>query len=169
VRTELRQRATCCGKARPHGIIYEVLTQASTAIQDLPMADDTMIYWLAQAAKDLRERARRKPVHVAAAMSIDQSTIYRFEQGQNWPRDTDLVIAAYAEATKLKDPREVWDLALKMWRDEGEIASVDELVSRRDGVADALAGPVEDLGREASQSQPAAARSRRAPRRRAAG
>lgn len=173
MRTELRQRATCCGKARRHGIMCEVQTQAAflgNVDHAFPMAEDTFIYWLARAAKQLREDADRKQVHIAAAMSIDQSSIYRFEQGRNWPRDPDLVIAAYADDLDLDDPRQIWDLALTMWREQGQAPNVDELVSRRDGgVADRLAEPVEDLAREGQRSRPAAAQSRRAPRRRAAG
>lgn len=134
------------------------------------MAEDTFIYWLAHAAKELREKADRKQVHIAAAMSIDQSSIYRFEQGRNWPRDPDLVVAAYAEDLDIDDPREIWELALTMWREQGQAATVDELVSRRSGgVSDQLAEPVEDLAREGRPSPPATGRTRRGPGRRAAG
>ncbi len=75
-----------------------------------------MIEFLAQAAKAAREAAGRKQVHIAAELSSDQSTIYRFEQGR-WPRDPDQLIAAYAEDLDL-DPRDIWAEALKLWREE---------------------------------------------------
>jgi transcriptional regulator with XRE-family HTH domain len=93
------------------------------------MAGDTMIHWLARAAAKLREESGRKQVHIAAAMSIDQSTIYRFEQGESWPRQADLVIAAYADDLGIEDAREVWELALQMWREEGEAPSLASLLN----------------------------------------
>lgn len=93
---------------------------------------DTMIYWLARAARELREGAEppRKQVHVAAALSIDQSTVYRFEQGESWPRQTDAVVAAYAEDLDIDDAREIWELALRMWKEHGEAPKLNELLER---------------------------------------
>lgn len=86
-----------------------------------------MIHWLAQAARQLREEAGRKQVHIAATMSIDQSTIYRFEQGNTWPKRADLVVAAYAEDLDISDPREIWELAMRLWREHGEAPTVADL------------------------------------------
>lgn len=89
-----------------------------------------MIYWLAQAAKELREAADRKHVHIAASMSKDQSTVYRFEAAAGWPRDTDVFIAAYADDLDIT-PLQIWERALKLWKEHGEQANVAELMERQ--------------------------------------
>lgn len=74
--------------------------------------------------------ADRKQVHIGAEADRDQSSIYRFEQGEAWPRDTDLIVAAYAQDLGI-DPTELWEAALKMWRQSGANATVAELDERR--------------------------------------
>lgn len=96
-------------------------------------AKGTMLYWLATAAKELRETAGRKQVHIAASMSKDQSTVYRFEQGGSVPRDLDLFIAAYADDLDIK-ASQIWERALQMWKDSGEEATIDELMQAEDAV-----------------------------------
>jgi transcriptional regulator with XRE-family HTH domain len=124
------------------------------------MAGNTMIHWLATAAKRLREEQRRKQVHIAAALSIDQSSVYRFEAGNNWPRDPDAMIAAYAEDLDIDDPREIWEMALELWCTEGEAPDVKELL--RPGAGDRVAAPLEEAAQESR-----GARGGRAPTRRA--
>lgn len=75
-----------------------------------------MIFWLARAAKEIRDQQERKQVHIAAAIDVDQSTVNRFEQGENWPRDPDLLVRGYAEDLDI-DPQDLWAEALKMWRE----------------------------------------------------
>ena len=74
-----------------------------------------MSFWLSAAAKDLREKAERKPVHVAAGANLDQSTVWRFEHRGTFPRDVDALIAAYADDLEI-DAIDIWNLALKLWR-----------------------------------------------------
>lgn len=105
--------------------------QAQTATYSGGMAQDTMVYWLAQAAKELREAAGRKQVHIAASMSKDQSTVYRFEQGGTVPRDLDIFVAAYADDLDVR-PSEIWARGLQLWRESGEEATVAELIKARD-------------------------------------
>ena len=93
--------------------------------------EGTMVHWLAVAAKELREAAGRKTVHVAASMSKDQSTVYRFEQGNTSPNEIDIFIAAYADDLDIK-PSEIWERALQLWRDAGTEATVHELIKARD-------------------------------------
>lgn len=82
---------------------------------------DTLLFWLAQLARHLRNEAGLNLVHIAAAAGgVDQSTISRFERGESWPYNFELVVAAYAEETGVEDPREIWELALGMWREHGE-------------------------------------------------
>lgn len=75
---------------------------------------DSMVYWLAKAAKELREAKGRLQVHVGASASRDQSTIWRFEQGAKWPRDPDRIVAAYAEDLRVH-PSEIWSRAVQLW------------------------------------------------------
>lgn len=123
-----------------------------------------MLYWLATAAKQLREEAGRKQVHIAASLSTDQSSIYRFERTDTWTRDPDLLIAAYADDLDIEDPREIWELALTMWREQGAIPSLEGLTREPETLAEALGG-------DADEQPPAKpSRGRRArPTRRAAG
>lgn len=114
------------------------------------MAEDTMLYWLAQTAKELREQAGRKQVHIAAAMSTDQSTIYRFEQGRTWPRRTDALIAAYADDLDIEDPRDIWNHALQLWLERGDAPSVETGPTE----AGALPGPGGELQRRVRAASP---------------
>lgn len=85
-----------------------------------------MLYWLGRAARDAREQKGRLQVHVAASLGVNQDTVSRFEHGRTWPRDPDLMIAAYAEDLDI-DPRDIWDAALACWRTDGQAASLDDL------------------------------------------
>lgn len=80
-----------------------------------PMAANTMSYWLAVAAKQLREAAERKQVHIAAGADVDQSTVWRFEKQKTFPRDINAVVDAYAEDLDTQ-PIEIWAHALELWR-----------------------------------------------------
>ena len=108
--------------------------------------DNTMLYWLARAAKELREEAGRMQVHIAATMSIDQSSIYRFEQGRAWPRQTDLMIAAYAEDLDVADARDIWRRALDMWEAQGQAPTVKELSGATLRSADAASAFEREIG-----------------------
>jgi hypothetical protein len=78
--------------------------------------ENSMLYWLAQAAAQARTYAGRKQVHVAASLDKDQSTITRFEQGERWPRNADEVVGAYADDLDV-DPIQLWEEALRLWKD----------------------------------------------------
>lgn len=90
-------------------------------------ADGTMTYYLAMAAKKMREELGRMHVHIAATMNKDQSTIYRFEQGVTVPRDINLMVAAYADDLDTT-PIQIWERALKMWKTSKDEATVEELL-----------------------------------------
>lgn len=100
---------------------------------------DTMIFWLATAARYLRERGNRKQIEVAARLGLDQSTIYRFEQGKTWPRNTDEVVAAYADELEIPDARDIWALGQKWWVENGQAPSIEHAEH------DSLAGAVQEL------------------------
>jgi transcriptional regulator with XRE-family HTH domain len=112
-----------------------------------------MMYWLAQAARELREAAGRKQVHVAASASMDQSTVNRFERGETQPAHVDTMIAAYADDLEIQ-PIDVWQRAIDSWR------------AHEAGVHPAPEG---ELGRRAEGSATTAKGPRRASNRRQAG
>ena len=82
------------------------------------MAEDSMIHWLAEVAREAREEAGVKHVMIAAALNMDQSSVSRFEKGEAWPRDADATIQAYGEELGI-DPRVLWRRALERWMAEG--------------------------------------------------
>jgi hypothetical protein len=73
-----------------------------------------MMYWLRQAAREMREGSERKHVHIGASANADQSTVSRFESGESMPRDLDKMIAGYADDLDV-DAREIWAAALRLW------------------------------------------------------
>lgn len=92
-----------------------------------------MIYWLAQALQQLRRQAdpNVKQVEIAALAGVDQSTIWRLEEeASGWPRQVELIVAAYAEECGVDDPRDVWALAIDLWRAHGDRPSVQSLSGR---------------------------------------
>lgn len=82
------------------------------------MDEGTMLHWLGLAARDARERAGRLQVHVAASMGVNQITISRFERGERWPRNVDVILAAYADDLDI-DARDIWADALARWLEQG--------------------------------------------------
>lgn len=113
-----------------HALAAVVAPQARPVLRaysarEVPL-EGTMLYWLKQAATDLRKDADRKHVHIAASMDADQSTIYRFENEDGWPELADLTIAAYAHDLDVS-PIEIWERALALWKESGAVAGVREL------------------------------------------
>lgn len=78
---------------------------------------DQMLHWLGLAAREARERAGRRQVHIAAAADVGETTISRFEAGKQWPRSPDRTIAAYAQVLEV-DAIEIWQEALRRWDQE---------------------------------------------------
>lgn len=114
---------------------------------------DTMIYWLAQALSQLRRQADPpiKQVEIAALAGVDQSTIWRLEEERaGWPRQVELIVAAYAEECGVDDPRDIWAFATDLWRQHGDRPSVRALSGRIDAVAppEGSTSPI-DAAREA--------------------
>jgi hypothetical protein len=157
-----------------------VQTQASLAPDvhyALMAGTDSMLYWLARAAKLLRETAGRRQVHVAAEIPVDQSKVYRFEQygdrpveRTSWPRHVDEMIHGYAGDLEIED-RAIWALAYRMWSENTDLPELaDQIIQSRSqtDLAGALATPLEELAQAASPPPRESARTRRAPRRRAA-
>src|SRR5256885_8070551 len=85
----------------------------------------TMAYWLAQAAKQARLAADKKPYELSALLHRDPSTITRFEQGRTLPPEIDRYLAAYAQLCGLEDNRALWTTALELWYEHGLPMPVD--------------------------------------------
>lgn len=92
-----------------------------------------MIYWLALVASQLREERDVSRQDVASRFRVDPSTIYRFESGRGWPRDTDVMVAAYAKALGIDDARDIWKIALDMYLTHGTPPTLDSLTTRDPG------------------------------------
>jgi hypothetical protein len=76
--------------------------------------EQAMAHWLAVAATELRESKGRKHVHIAAGANVDQSTVWRFEREESFPRDMDALVAAYADDLDVR-PIDIWRRALGLW------------------------------------------------------
>lgn len=124
------------------------------------------LFWLSQAAKDLRENGGINVETVAGLYGVRGRTIERFEVAESWPGDPDRLMAAYARAVGLADPRDIYQRALDQWRDNGQAPELDSH-------AELKPGPQfeRDLQahRAAPRDQPAPARRTTATRKRAAG
>ena len=84
-----------------------------------PVATSEMGRYLAEVVRRARENAGRKPYHIASTppgqKGVDPSTVWRFENGEAWPRNPDRLIELYAADLGL-DPLELWAEALELWR-----------------------------------------------------
>jgi hypothetical protein len=82
-------------------------------------AGQRYLYWLAEAAKQLREHAGVRPETVASIMDVGIHRIDRFEKAENWPRDAERLLAAYAQCVGLDDARDIYQRALDLWYEHG--------------------------------------------------
>lgn len=78
-----------------------------------------LLYWLAEAAKQVRIDADASPERVADVLGRDGATIKRFEKAKHWPADADQLVAAYAQVGGLADAREIYQRALDLWYEHG--------------------------------------------------
>jgi len=96
----------------------EAQARAFGARHLVPVADtDSMLYWLALAAKQAREARERIHVHIAAraGKGVDQSTISRFENHTAWPDKLETILDGYAEDLDV-DQFDIWAAAVELWR-----------------------------------------------------
>lgn len=93
-----------------------------------------MLPFIAEAARRMRVEHARLHSHIAASFSKDQSTVSRFEKGTGWSRDTDGLVAAYADDLGVA-PREIWERALRLWREaeEGDASGENALAAAVSG------------------------------------
>ena len=113
--TQISAQIPCKLAARP--------ARSATAERDYlaVMASSAMREYIARVAREARESAGRKPYNIASAppgmKGADPSTVWRFENEEGWPRDTDHMIALYAADLDL-EPIDLWQRALDLWRSE---------------------------------------------------
>jgi hypothetical protein len=111
----------------------------TTAPRDSPEvsapAGQRFLYWLAEAAKQLREHAGVRPETVASIMDVGIHRIDRFEKAENWPRDAERLLAAYAQAVGIPDARDIYQRALDLWYEHGTspLLSAKDDATRRGG------------------------------------
>lgn len=63
---------------------------------------------------------------VADLAHVKAPTVQRFEKSAHWSRDLDALIAAYAYAAKVDDPRDLYQRAIDLWREEGDVLRISE-------------------------------------------
>lgn len=89
-------------------------------------APEQFLHWLCLAAKRTREAAGASALQVALLADLrTDATVKRFEQGKHWPVDPETMIAAYAHAAHVDDPRSIYELALDLWYEQGKAPSLD--------------------------------------------
>lgn len=88
-------------------------------------AGQKLLYWLGQAARSVRETAGVSRAEIAVAVKRDQSAVERFENGQTMPQQLERVLAAYAAACNLDDPRDILQAALHLWYKHGTPPTLD--------------------------------------------
>lgn len=87
------------------------------------MADEArLIYWLARVARETRLKAGLRQEDVGAARGRKQDIVSKFEQGNTWPRNPEVVIDAYARATG-RPAQEIWSEAIRRWRAAGAVCA----------------------------------------------
>jgi hypothetical protein len=119
--------------------------------------EDAMLPWLAQAARELRERKGRKLVNVASSLGASESTVWRFENSMGWPERPDLMIAAYADDLDI-EPLAIWEHALELWErarsaTEGVSPAPGELGRRARGSPTTPAGQPQARTRRAADGK----------------
>lgn len=123
-----------------------------------------LLTWLGIAAIKTREGAnfRREDVASYTGAGIDQ--ISRLERAEQHPRDLERIFAGYAHFAGI-DPRDIYELALELWREHGTAPTVDDAVGARLDSGARRAGQAlrSDAPRPKSKApKPASRRTRRA-------
>lgn len=78
------------------------------------------LFWLGEAARQLREEHGLGPSAVSARLGVREATVESFEKAKNMPRDLEALLAAYAAVCDLDDPRDIVRDALRLWYECGE-------------------------------------------------
>lgn len=78
-----------------------------------------MQYWLGRSVRAAREAQDVSMARIADALGIRELTIERFELGTHKTRETDQLLAAYAEVLGIEDPLLFYEVAMANWRGAG--------------------------------------------------
>lgn len=70
-----------------------------------------MLSELGSTLQTIREERGVKRVHVAAALDVTESSVWRVEVGKGWPRDPDRFLEAYERVCEVP-VEEIWKRAL---------------------------------------------------------
>lgn len=77
------------------------------------------VYWIAKAAEKTREGAGVRPERIAGDLNTGVEKIRRFESVSHLPRNLDEIITTYAQVAGLADSREIYELAVRLWHEQG--------------------------------------------------
>ena len=77
-------------------------------------------YWLGATARRCREEAGLTLEDMASHMRVSKEKMDRFEKGRTRPHAESEVVAAYAAACGIPEPRDIYEVALRDWYEHGE-------------------------------------------------
>lgn len=115
-----------------------------------PPAGQRFLCWLGFAAEKVRTDADVRIEQIATMVDLSGAQIRRFEKAKHFPNDPDRMLAAYAAAAGLDDPRAIYQQALDLWYEHG---SKPLLSAKTDGATTpgAARNPVAELRAKAER------------------
>lgn len=118
----------CVAQSRAHDLTngFALSTPNHDSQDPTRPVGERILFWLARACKEAR--GATPPEQIAVTAQLRARTVDRFEKAEHWPRDLEVLTAAYAQAGGLDDARELWDRALDLWYEHGTAPTL----SRRD-------------------------------------
>lgn len=128
-----------------------------------PAKPERFSWWLAETLREEREKAGQPVELVAYVLGVNIRTIERFEDsdyrgsdgGKPYGHDIDRVVATYAYLLGMDDCRELWQLALDRWRNQGPPPDfMTDLPAAR------FVLPIREVAQRQRQSQPEQSRTR---------
>lgn len=94
----------------------------SSASFNITMSAAALLPHLAAVARECRQAADATVWDIADAAGVNTSTVYRFERGCAWPKDPDMLLAAYGVIEDCH-PAELWERALRRWRQGQDVGA----------------------------------------------
>lgn len=97
-----------------------MVQNANFMVREEHPAGAGLLYWLGFACEEARLSAtpRKTRSQVAGLLGRGEQVVESFERGRHVPRDLDDLLAVYGYLTR-RDPRDLVQAALKLWRKEG--------------------------------------------------
>jgi hypothetical protein len=113
---------------------------------------ESFLYWLGQVASEARRRrANITPEFLSPLIGVNNTTLRRFEQGQTWPRNIDMILQAYAELGGYRDARELMLEAATRYAKKGRAPTGPRNFSKLIALLEEST-PVAQAGRDNSRS-----------------